>query len=261
MFFFSLLLFLILFQLIVVASIHQPSTSTFNLFDKLLLLSNGHPHYFGRVDKVAGYYAELGHAIPNHTNPAEFLLELVNTDFSSGAAAGSVRSREVVDTLAKAWQRSAQCQDVQKQVAAAAATTPTTTMMTEPGSGSGSEMELTPRPIRMASGHEHYHHHHHQHEHERLRLGKRKPGSLSLIATLLHRSFIKSYRDVVAYGIRIAMYTGLAIMMGTVWLRLSTDQSSIIPFTNAIVSLAYLDTYIGGTALVCFFFSDWRGLV
>ena len=51
---------------------------------------------------------------------------------------------------------------------------------------------------------------------------------------LLHRSFIKSYRDVVAYGIRFAMYIGLAIMMGTVWLRLPTTQSSIGPFTNAI---------------------------
>ncbi|KAL1844843.1 hypothetical protein VTK73DRAFT_1685 [Phialemonium thermophilum] len=30
------------------------------------------------------------------------------------------------------------------------------------------------------------------------------------------------------------MYTGLAVMMGTVWLRLSTSQSSIIPLTNAI---------------------------
>jgi len=52
--------------------------------------------------------------------------------------------------------------------------------------------------------------------------------------TLLHRSFIKSYRDVVAYGIRIAMYTGLAIMMGTVWLRLDTNQTSIQPLINAI---------------------------
>lgn len=51
---------------------------------------------------------------------------------------------------------------------------------------------------------------------------------------LVHRSFIKSYRDVVAYGIRLAMYIGLAIMMGTVWLRLPTIQSSIQPFTNAI---------------------------
>ena len=30
--------------------------------------------------------------------------------------------------------------------------------------------------------------------------------------TLLHRSFIKSYRDVVAYGIRIAMYTGKPVL-------------------------------------------------
>ena len=51
---------------------------------------------------------------------------------------------------------------------------------------------------------------------------------------LLHRLFIKSYRDVIAYGIRLAMYTGLAIMMGTVWLRLDNDQSSIQPFINAI---------------------------
>ena len=46
--------------------------------------------------------------------------------------------------------------------------------------------------------------------------------------------FIKSYRDVVAYGIRIVMYVGLTVMMGTVWLRLDTDQPSIQPFVNAI---------------------------
>jgi len=63
---------------------------------------------------------------------------------------------------------------------------------------------------------------------------RKKPSAPSLVLTLLHRSFVKSYRDVVAYGIRLAMYTGLAIMMGTVWLRLSTEQSSIYPLTNAI---------------------------
>ena len=30
----------------------------------------------------------------------------------------------------------------------------------------------------------------------------------SIVLALLHRSFIKSYRDVVAYGIRFAMYIG-----------------------------------------------------
>ena len=58
-----------------------------------------------------------------------------------------------------------------------------------------------------------------------------------ILMTLVHRSFVKSYRDMVAYGIRMAMYTGLAIMMGTVWLRLHTEQDDIQPFINAIVSM------------------------
>ncbi|OQE87112.1 hypothetical protein PENNAL_c0020G08179 [Penicillium nalgiovense] len=45
---------------------------------------------------------------------------------------------------------------------------------------------------------------------------------------------IDRFRDVVAYGIRIAMYLGLAIIMGTVWLRLHTSQEYIQPFVNAI---------------------------
>ncbi len=73
------------------------------------------------------------------------------------------------------------------------------------------------------------------------------------LVTLTHRSFIKSYRDLIAYGIRILMYIGLAIMMGTVWLRLDTDQSSIVPFTNAIffggafmsfMAVAYIPSFL-----------------
>jgi ABC-type multidrug transport system permease subunit len=37
-----------------------------------------------------------------------------------------------------------------------------------------------------------------------------------------------------AYGIRIAMYLGLAILMGTVFLRLKTEQAYIQPLINAI---------------------------
>ena len=36
-----------------------------------------------------------------------------------------------------------------------------------------------------------------------------RAGAVKIIMTLLHRSFIKSYRDVVAYGIRIVMYLGV----------------------------------------------------
>jgi ABC-type multidrug transport system permease subunit len=80
-----------------------------------------------------------------------------------------------------------------------------------------------------------------------------KRSQLLIPVTLLHRNWIKSYRDVLMYGIRIAMYLGLALMMGTVWLRLQSRQEYIQPFINAIffgsafmsfMAVAYVPAYL-----------------
>lgn len=70
----------------------------------------------------------------------------------------------------------------------------------------------------------------------RLATSDMKPTFIPQTITLLHRAMFKSYRDLVAYWVRVAMYMGLAIMMGTVWLRLGSTQQNIQPFVNAIVS-------------------------
>ena len=57
---------------------------------------------------------------------------------------------------------------------------------------------------------------------------------------LIHRSFIKSYRDIIAYGIRIAMYMGLAVMMGTVWLRLNPNAEPISSLSSTQFSSVVL---------------------
>ena len=80
-------------RLIVVCSIHQPSTSTFGLFDKLLLLSAGRTHYVDDVSQLVDYYMSIGVTVPERANPADFLLELVNTDFAQNKAATSDRER------------------------------------------------------------------------------------------------------------------------------------------------------------------------
>lgn len=177
-------------NLIVICSIHQPSTSTFNLFDKLLLLSDGKTHYFGPVKDVTTHYQEGGLEVPHYVNPAEFLLELVNIDFAQDKEA----ARQRLDTLQTSWQTSQRAKNTSAAILAAEQ------------AGGNLDIEGT----------------------------EKKPSMPSLTLTLLHRSFIKSYRDVVAYGIRLAMYLGLAIMMGTVWVRLDPSQESIQPFINAI---------------------------
>jgi hypothetical protein len=132
----------------------------------------------------------MGYPIPLHTNPAEFLLELMNIDFASHQEAASGRLQEIQQS----WVKSPKAIELSAHVDAA---------MTRE----------EPLPDTKPS----------------------KRNFPIILMTLVHRSFIKSYRDVVAYGIRVAMYTGLAIMMGTVWLRLKQDQSAIQSFTNAIV--------------------------
>ena len=194
-------------QLIVIASIHQPSTSTFQLFDKLVLLSAGNTCYYGRIDDAKGYFESLDYRMPVQINPAEYLLDLVNVDF-----AHDERSSRQLESIHQSWQRSSGASTLAFEIAS---------LHDQIGHKLLSSVTL-PRSSKML-----------------------------IPFTLLHRSFIKSYRDVVAYGIRIAMYTGkslsrnlfykltrlgLAIMVGTVWLRLDTTQASIQPFINAIVS-------------------------
>lgn len=59
----------------VVATIHQPSSDTFALFDKLLLLMDGYPIYQGSAKNACDYFAKLGYQVPQYTNPADYFLK------------------------------------------------------------------------------------------------------------------------------------------------------------------------------------------
>jgi hypothetical protein len=126
--------------------------------------------------------------MPNHMNPAEFLIELMNIDFASHQEAAQDR----LEAIQKGWTKSAGSQELSTHI-------------------ESTLQNVVPLPPLKISRH----------------------NFAITLMTLVHRSFIKSYRDVIAYGIRIAMYIGLAILMGTVWLRLDYDQSDIQSFTNS----------------------------
>ncbi len=149
--------------------------------------------------------------MPLYTNPAEFVIDLVNTDFSQDRE----ESARQLENLHRCWHDSSNNSALTNQIEAAS---------------DGTTSAITPdHPMNDSAN----------------------PYLIPL--TLIHRSFIKSYRDVVAYGIRIAMYMGLAIMMGTVWLRLDPVQSNIQNYTNAIffggafmsfMAVAYIPAYL-----------------
>ncbi|KAH8044616.1 ATPase [Aureococcus anophagefferens] len=71
-------------RLIAVCTIHQPSTAIY-LADGVMLLSEGRVAYRGAAAAV-DYFASRGRKMPELTNPADFLLDLVNADFADKKA-------------------------------------------------------------------------------------------------------------------------------------------------------------------------------
>jgi hypothetical protein len=134
--------------------------------------------------------------MPLEINPAEYLLDLINTDFVREGDDSTARMAHIHE----AWATSdkARAINAEIEVAQAEASNP------EKAGPDVSKIKVV------------------------------KQNAFVIPLVLLHRSWIKSYRDVVAYGIRIAMYVGLATLMGTTFLRLNTSQTDIQPFINAI---------------------------
>ena len=59
----------------IVATIHQPSSSTYALFDRLLLLMEGHPIYQGPANEAVSYFGKIGYQIATYANPADYFLK------------------------------------------------------------------------------------------------------------------------------------------------------------------------------------------
>lgn len=179
-------------RILMIASIHQPSTKTFELFDKVCLLSQGKTCFYGTMPELISFFASVDLPIPSLTNPAEHMLDVTNVDFSAQKTA----SQASFEKILAAWHRSPQAQQIQHLI-------------------NSEQEEVRQRLLSHTASH--------------------RPSNARQVLTLMHRAFVKSYRDLTTYWIRVLMYLGLAVMMGTVWLRLSQTQEHIQPFINAIV--------------------------
>ncbi|OQR90706.1 ATP-binding Cassette (ABC) Superfamily, partial [Achlya hypogyna] len=82
----------------VIATIHQPSSELFPLFDKLFLLSDGQTVYNGKATDAIAYFAAQGYPCPDYMNPTDyFMRQIVAT------APGPAKDR--VTQLIEAWTR------------------------------------------------------------------------------------------------------------------------------------------------------------
>ena len=60
-----------------VISLLQPAPETFDLFDDIILLSNGHIVYQGPREDVLSFFAHMGFKCPERKGVADFLQEVI----------------------------------------------------------------------------------------------------------------------------------------------------------------------------------------
>ncbi|CAH9137191.1 unnamed protein product, partial [Cuscuta epithymum] len=95
----------------VVTTIHQPSSRLYHMFDKVILLSEGCPIYYGSAPNALQYFSSIGFSTPLTVNPADLMLDLANgirPDSNSAMEQGNSTEQErrgVRETLLSAYEK------------------------------------------------------------------------------------------------------------------------------------------------------------
>ncbi|XP_057494531.1 ABC transporter G family member 1-like isoform X3 [Actinidia eriantha] len=103
----------------IIASIHQPSSEVFGLFQNLYLLSSGRVVYFGPARAANEFFASNGFPCPTLQNPSDHFLRTINKDFDEDIEQGSIGKKtteEVIDILVTSFKSSDAYQEVRRQV-------------------------------------------------------------------------------------------------------------------------------------------------
>ncbi|KAL1341826.1 hypothetical protein AAHE18_09G114500 [Arachis hypogaea] len=177
----------------VIASIHQPSSEVFELFDQLYLLSGGKTVYFGHASAAYEFFAQAG--FPCHTlrNPSDHFLRCINSDFDKVKATlkDSMKLRittaEAIRTLNEYYRTSQDSYAAIQKV---------------------DDISKVKGTVLDAGG--------------------SQASFFMQSYTLTKRSLINMSRDFGYYWLRLVIYIVVTICIGTIYLNIGTSYDSIL---------------------------------
>ncbi|PNP40769.1 hypothetical protein TGAMA5MH_07209 [Trichoderma gamsii] len=87
-----------------ILTIHQPRSDLFKHFGNVLLLARGgSPAYAGSAKDMLNYFGKQGYQCPQHSNPADFALDMITVDLQRDDR--EAESRERVGKLIEHWKK------------------------------------------------------------------------------------------------------------------------------------------------------------
>ncbi|KAK4719555.1 hypothetical protein R3W88_017893 [Solanum pinnatisectum] len=185
----------------VIASIHQPSSEVFELFDRLYLLSGGKTVYFGQASEAHQFFAEAGFPCPSFRNPSDHFLRCSNSDFDkvkttladsikfdqySDDPLNKMTTVEAIRSLVDFYRRSQYCYLANEQV---------------------EEMSKVKGAVLDSNG---------------------SQASFFMQSYILtKRSFVNMTRDFGYYWLRLVIYLVVSVCVGTIYFNVGTTYNSI----------------------------------
>ena len=65
----------------VICTIHQPSSASFQTFDRLILMMDGYIVYQGSARDSTTYFLKRGMSCPRSSNPADFYMRILSVNY------------------------------------------------------------------------------------------------------------------------------------------------------------------------------------
>ncbi|KAF4973571.1 hypothetical protein FZEAL_9290 [Fusarium zealandicum] len=85
----------------IITTIHQPRSEIWDLFDSLVVLTNGSPVYSGLIKDSVPWFENLGFQLPPFVNPAEFIIDIAAIDNRTPEMEQETTAK--VERLKSAW--------------------------------------------------------------------------------------------------------------------------------------------------------------
>uniref|UniRef100_A0A8R7QP49 ABC transporter domain-containing protein n=1 Tax=Triticum urartu TaxID=4572 RepID=A0A8R7QP49_TRIUA len=195
----------------VVAAVHQPSGDVFDLFHRLCLLAYGRTVFFGPASDANQFFTESGFPCPHLRNPSDHFLRTINKDFDEV---------EIVESSKARRKTAAEAIEILTDAYQSPAYSEKTMDRIAEMKGIGGA------PFRK----------------------REQAGFSTKLFVLTRRSFVNMHRDIGYYWMRLGVYLGIGICLGTIFYQLGHSYSSIQSRCEVIMYTTALLTFmaIGG---------------
>ncbi|KAJ3060586.1 hypothetical protein HDU98_003473, partial [Podochytrium sp. JEL0797] len=198
----------------IVCTIHQPSPSTYDLFDKVLFLARGNTVFFGEIGgSELEYFESIGLEIPTYSSISDTVLDYTNFDFLADEKVAEANVNELI----LKWTQSGHSKHLAQK---ADSSQDTLAVETQLGTIVGGGDYTHP-------------------------FGKQ-------VGILLRRNLSNLAKNFLSFWIRFIFNVGLAILIGTTWLNMGQGQSTVQErFSGIFFAIGFL-TYLSAIGVPAF---------